>query len=480
MRGLIILLACVVNFTFASHGSHGYKASDACTTFSEFALVLDESKSIQPDDWKAVKNFASEIIQTVGISAAGNRAGIASFSDEARIRITCKEHDNTKDFEKAIEGLNQTGDYTNMEDGLIKGKSLLEKGSGCGERPSVFSKVLVILSDGIPNKRPRGSDGDGFDSLFQRAKEIRGDGTKIIAIGVGDEFEESKQQKRDFTGLGILRKITGSPMYVFTSQTFSQLTNSDFIKQVIDPICTDPLKTSVKPFPRTKPKPTQPGGGSKTKSPTTKPVTQDPTKATTKATEPASEPSTVKPNHRTKQTPKTPSTKKPTPTQKKPDTTKGPAPRPTTSKPGPPGPTEDPDTGICRCIGATESHFPALSLSVFDIEEFPGEARKDKLKAAITSIIKQRRQIKVLRAQYNGCKKSLRNMLLKTVKKFKDGTDLFLNIDECTAKAECKFPTWIMRLEQKKCKLEDELRWYEGTFGRIYDYGENAYQQLSG
>ena len=82
---------------------------------------MDESKSIQAKDWEEVKNFANQIIDTVGISANGNRAGIASFSDEARIRITCKAHDNTKDFVKAINGLEQKGTYTNMEDGLIKG-----------------------------------------------------------------------------------------------------------------------------------------------------------------------------------------------------------------------------------------------------------------------------------------------------------------------------------------------------------------------
>ena len=56
--------------------------------------------------------------------------------------------------------------------------------------------------------------------------------------------------------------------------------------------------------------------------------------------------------------------------------------------------------------------------------------------------------------------------------KYKDGTELFFNIDECTANAECKLPTWLNRLEEKKCKLEDELRWYQGSFGRIYDYGK--------
>ena len=101
--------------------NHHKATSDACTTFSEFALVLDESKSITSDDWKDVKKFASEIVQKVGLSSYGNRAGIASFSDRARIRITCKQHNNTKDFTKAIDGFERHGTYTNMEDGLIKG-----------------------------------------------------------------------------------------------------------------------------------------------------------------------------------------------------------------------------------------------------------------------------------------------------------------------------------------------------------------------
>lgn len=50
----------------------------------------------------------------------------------------------------------------------------------------------------------------------------------------------------------------------------------------------------------------------------------------------------------------------------------------------------------------------------------------------------------------------------------------FPKVDECTANIECKLPAWINVLEKKKCELEDELRWYRGTYGRIYDYGKSC------
>ena len=79
-----------------------------------------------------------------------------------------------------------------------------------------------------------------------------------------------------------------------------------------------------------------------------------------------------------------------------------------------------------------------------------------------------------MKHQFTECKNALRRTLLKTVKHVHDGKQIFFNIDQCTVGAECKLTTWVLRLESKKCKLEDELRWYQGTFGRIYDAGESV------
>ena len=89
--------------------------------FSEFVLVLDESDSIDEQEWIDVKKFAKEIVKKVGISANGNRGAVVSFSDEAEARIRCNNHTDTNAFAHDIEKLERRGEFTNIEDGLIKG-----------------------------------------------------------------------------------------------------------------------------------------------------------------------------------------------------------------------------------------------------------------------------------------------------------------------------------------------------------------------
>ena len=95
---------------------------DKCT-FSEYVLVLDESDSIGDSDWRIVLEFAEQIVRKVGISANGNRAAVASFSRHGRSRIKCNEYTSTNSLANAILKLDKVDEYTNLEDGLIKGKN---------------------------------------------------------------------------------------------------------------------------------------------------------------------------------------------------------------------------------------------------------------------------------------------------------------------------------------------------------------------
>ena len=169
---------------------------------------------------------------------------------------------------------------------------------------------MILLTDGIPNITPTG--GRKLHSLLEEAKHIRSKGVTIVAIGVGDNVD-----------FDLLRDITGDKNFVYSKHTYVELTTSEFINELAGSICTDPvLKTSVRPFPRTLPH--------KSDS-TTKEVT--PTQAIPVASSSSSSP---KPS-------------------------------------GPPtGPTRDPDTGFCRCNGIQEMDFPALKMSVFDIDQYPG------------------------------------------------------------------------------------------------------------
>jgi len=70
---------------------------------------LDESESIDGDDWETVKTFSKRLIKAVGVSKFGNRAGVASFAADARIRIKCDQHSTTESFVNAIDALDQKG-----------------------------------------------------------------------------------------------------------------------------------------------------------------------------------------------------------------------------------------------------------------------------------------------------------------------------------------------------------------------------------
>lgn len=186
---------------------------------------------------------------------------------------------------------------------------------------------MILLTDGIPNRYP--AHGNGEVSLLREANRIRNLGIKIIAIGVGKNVDND-----------LLAQITGDKSFVYSKETFAELKKSEFITKLARSICTDPvLKTSVLPFARTL-KPTTPV---KVKTTVAKPTTAASTSIVT----------TPKPS-------------------------------------GPPAATTvDPDTGLCRCNTLKEIDFPALSLSVFDINQYPGiniDLLKIKVKCSRLSI----------------------------------------------------------------------------------------------
>lgn len=91
--------------------------------------------------------------------------------------------------------------------------------------------------------------------------------------------------------------------------------------------------------------------------------------------------------------------------------------------------------------------------------------------AALVDVKQQTDKVKQYREDFKKCKQYLRNRAISSPKNSFVGV-LFRGVDECTVNIECKLAAWLNVLEKKKCNLEDELRWYQGTFGKIYDYGK--------
>ena len=72
-------------------------------------MLLDESETINDDNWKIVKTFSKKLVTAIGVSKSGNRAGVASFAKDARIRINCNEYSTTESLVNAIDSLDRNG-----------------------------------------------------------------------------------------------------------------------------------------------------------------------------------------------------------------------------------------------------------------------------------------------------------------------------------------------------------------------------------
>jgi len=171
-----------------------------------------------------------------------------------------------------------------MEAALLKGKHLLLH-SGCGDRHKSFSRVMFLLTDGIPNV------GRGLPPLYQLAESVRSHNIQIIGIAIGE-----------FADIGILSRITGARERVFHVDTFDELTkNNELIRRLTDPLCEDRGQTvtpttTTTTTPTTSTKTTTTSTTTTTTPTTTTSTTTTPTTTTTTTTTPTTTTTTTTPS----------------------------------------------------------------------------------------------------------------------------------------------------------------------------------------
>ena len=184
----------------------------------EFTLVLDVSKSISPRQWLNVKTISKGIIETIGIQKLENRVGLVTFSDFAKKEIFCDDNVTVEYFKRVIEGLEQSGEYGNLEGGLRKGREILNE-KGCGKRFDATRKVLILVTDTVALK------GNRLKSLYDTTSKIRNDGINIYAIGTGD------------ADLNQLKILTGRADKVFRASDYNDILNGELITSLLSTNC---------------------------------------------------------------------------------------------------------------------------------------------------------------------------------------------------------------------------------------------------
>jgi Mg-chelatase subunit ChlD len=201
-------------------------ATRSCEKPSETLLLIDRSGSIalSLDSVKeAAKTFLSEL-------KIGDKVGLISFATKATIPPDISVTTDFDAVEKAIDNISILKDgtqYTNIFDALGGASTELSL-------ESESKKVMVVLTDGVPNRpaNPIGPKNEEADMAYAKsealkvADEAKKGGIEIFSIGLG------KDVHADF-----LQKLASTPENSFIAPATSDLKN--IYKSISSSICKE-------------------------------------------------------------------------------------------------------------------------------------------------------------------------------------------------------------------------------------------------
>ncbi|XP_019849170.1 PREDICTED: uncharacterized protein LOC100641243 [Amphimedon queenslandica] len=167
----------------------GEICEDECrNVVSDLAILIDESTSISPDDFNLEKQFAADLVQQFPVSQDGTHVSVIRFSNIARTQVISHLGDvtDTATLRQIIlaisnnDSFNGRGTFTHHKDAMILARQQFNDRGREGA-----SKVVVLITDGVPNDETSGILGDKSpQSAIGEATAARNQGVDIFCVGV--------------------------------------------------------------------------------------------------------------------------------------------------------------------------------------------------------------------------------------------------------------------------------------------------------
>ncbi|XP_011603520.2 collagen alpha-6(VI) chain isoform X2 [Takifugu rubripes] len=182
---------------------------------ADLVFLLDQSGSIQPNDYITMKKFTVDLIKSFKVSKEFVHVGLAQFSSSFQHEFYLNQFFTEQVISKHVMDLQQLGGGTNIGLALNSIREYFEASRG-SRSPEGISQNLVLITDG-----------ESQDDVEDAARLLRSLGVEVFTIGIGNAHDLE------------LLQIAGSPERVFTVKSFGNLEN---IKQkVVDTICESKL-----------------------------------------------------------------------------------------------------------------------------------------------------------------------------------------------------------------------------------------------
>ncbi len=189
-----------------------------CKNIANIGFIVDSSGSLRRDYGKE-KEFVKQLAESFEISRAGSRAGVVTFSNDAKLSIAMNQYTSVKDFNKAVDDEPLMGYTTRIDKALQLAKERLMVGAR-----SDAPRIVFLLTDGSQTKSSNAKDPTPNPAIV--AKQLREEGVQLIVIGIGKKVKVAE-----------LQAIAGNNANLYFAKDFDELKSRDFVQRISKASC---------------------------------------------------------------------------------------------------------------------------------------------------------------------------------------------------------------------------------------------------
>jgi len=196
-----------------------------CRSYLDIVFVLDESGSIDKDEFGIIKTFALALVGnlTIGLDAAS--IGVVLFSTESRIAF----HITHVNVDGQIQDIAKEKGKTYQGKGLANAYKLLTEDNFRKQHFGRPTQFVIALTDG--------EDYD-YTDIKNQANKLKNYGAFLIEVGVAIEEKYANKLRK------YVSTLDGEPGY-FDVKNFNALLTK--INDLVDPICDNSNSTMCDP-----------------------------------------------------------------------------------------------------------------------------------------------------------------------------------------------------------------------------------------
>ena len=193
-----------------------HTALPKCDRVMDVSFLLDSSESVGLQNYQKLLDFVRKLAKTLRMSQSGTQASVVIFSDTARVQIGLDDHDDIREFNKALDDVPYLGKKTRIDKALqvaLVGVFNSRAGMRAGVR-----RVAVLMTEGHQTRT--------FDAIPLRyaVEPLRRKRVDVFTVGIGSDARYDE-----------LRSLTNSDQKVLLVKTFEGL--SRIAEELSDKMC---------------------------------------------------------------------------------------------------------------------------------------------------------------------------------------------------------------------------------------------------